>query len=68
MEVACEHNLRRRGGRHHILSYELLDAVRTSILTVNHDLPRQKLHATTFGPELDEFRLLLPGTVAARFL
>lgn len=68
MEVACEHNLRRRDGPHHILSYELLDDVRTSTLTVNHDLPRQKLHATTFGPELDECRLLFPGTVAARFL
>lgn len=31
-------------------------------------LPRQKLHATTFGPDVDGWRVLLPGTVAARFL
>lgn len=31
-------------------------------------LPRQKLQATTFGPELAACRLLFPGTVAARFL
>ena len=30
--------------------------------------PRQKLHATTFGPDADIDRLFLPGTVTARFL
>ena len=29
-------------------------------------LPRQKLQATTFGPEFVDWRILFPGIVAAR--
>ena len=50
MEVACEYNFRRRDGPHHILSCELLDTVRTLTLTINYNLPRQKLQSTSFGP------------------
>ena len=38
------------------------------IITSTKDSPRQKLQATTLGPEFDPCRPVLPGTVAARFL
>ena len=63
MEVACEYNVCRRDGPHHILPYDLLDTVRTLTLTVNHNLLRQKLHANTIRPECR-----LRGTGAARIL
>jgi hypothetical protein len=40
----------------------------TNVINERICIPLQKLHATTFGPELEGWRLLLPGRVVARFL